>query len=850
MSRSRTSRFQLVLTAYFAVILALGIARFGSTPENLRYQLLLLLIPAAGLASIGWARSGRKAPVLLILAGVALLLQAAFQPTTEARGYVLAAIGWLGLLVTLWLGSRRRLLRTIFLVLLVIGAAEALYGLAEAIAAFDQIDREPGRLATGTFVNRNHFAGLLNMTLGLALGALYIGFDRRRRRDRGSSEAFAWTWLVVLGCAALGLAVFLSLSRTASLILLAMLVFVFLLLQLRGRRRRRQALPARVALLLLVATLGLGSAYGIGTLLARFETLDEAHRPQVYRETLQLIADHPWTGVGPGMYGYRFRAYQTVNLAKQYSQAHNDFLQVAAEWGVPMALVFWGFVLWVFQRSVRLFLSNASPWRQGIGLGCAAAILSILLHSMVDFNLQIPANLLFFSTILGLALAAEPPRPSAVRPRAVRVPAWLTPVLLLGLLPLALIAAAWRIVPRYIATQIAFGTTETARLELAAEWDPENPDYPYLLGRYYRDVPGLRDLETARFHSERAAQLAPWGWRAHWQLAQLYELLGDRPKAEEALRRTTELNPRDPKMQWRLANHYVRTGELERMVPPLAAAVAGDRSLLDPALGLLLKTGADLDSIESVWPTGPADRLVLLQGLVRRRGEDQPADPGLEEFLLAEWNRLLADPEPPAVREGTFFIGHLVDTGSLDAARRAWIQLAEVNGIEDPEFQTGDNLLWNGRFELPLSRSPIGWRINERPGFTAAVAPGEGVYDSAALRIDFDGSKNLELSSVRQTVFVAPGEGHELTYQARSAGLTTDQGVLLEVVDPVGRRLLWRSEPLLGTSPWSRVLASFDVPAETDRIEVSVRRLRSRQIDNRLAGSFWLDNVSVAKPVR
>jgi len=117
-----------------------------------------------------------------------------------------------------------------------------------------------------------------------------------------------------------------------------------------------------------------------------------------------VIADQPWLGIGPGMYKWRFRPYQPGPVSLWYDHAHNDYLQVAAEWGVPLALAFWAIVIWFFLASARLFLAERrDSWLQGMALGCAGALLSILLHSLVDFNLQIPTNLMLFCMVLGLS---------------------------------------------------------------------------------------------------------------------------------------------------------------------------------------------------------------------------------------------------------------------------------------------------------------------------------------------------------------------------------------------------------------------------------------------------------------
>ena len=87
--------------------------------------------------------------------------------------------------------------------------------------------------------------------------------------------------------------------------------------------------------------------------------------------------------------------------------AHNDYLQSAAEWGIPAALVFWGFVLWRLRQAARTFFQSKDRWRQGIALGCVGAIFSILLHSFIDFNLQIPSNWMIFNIVLGLSWSIE-----------------------------------------------------------------------------------------------------------------------------------------------------------------------------------------------------------------------------------------------------------------------------------------------------------------------------------------------------------------------------------------------------------------------------------------------------------
>jgi O-antigen ligase len=119
-----------------------------------------------------------------------------------------------------------------------------------------------------------------------------------------------------------------------------------------------------------------------------------------------MIAANP-LGVGPGNFQDRYRSFQTFHPDLVFEHAHNDYLETVAEWGLPAAIVFWAFIVFVLVRAVRLFGSARSPERRGILLACIGAIFSILVHSFTDFNLQIPSNAMLFFTFVGISLSAK-----------------------------------------------------------------------------------------------------------------------------------------------------------------------------------------------------------------------------------------------------------------------------------------------------------------------------------------------------------------------------------------------------------------------------------------------------------
>ncbi len=398
----------------FGAALVWGIWRYGATETWELYRLFLLA--AAAVLVIAWtlpaeSARGQLRLLPLLLVGCVLFAQISLRPTLQGRGYVLAALGWMALFLSLAFALRgRKAARSLLLFLILAGGFEAAYGLTQALgepASAGDIHR--AQTARGTFVNHNHFAGMLNMTLPLALGALFTSFHRRRSVRSSRSETWAWTWMVLLSCSFMGLAVLLSLSRGGVLTLAATLAFMSCILGLRRRASERKGLPAVAGWLLGLTILGLGLAVGLDALTEQFTLFSEAgkDRSAVYADSLRLIQDHAAFGVGPGMYRWRFRPYQSVTPETRYDHAHNDYLEIAADWGLPAAALIWSFVGWRFYRASAKFFESRSTFRQGLALGCSGALFSILLHSLIDFNLQIPTNLMVFCMILGLAWSLE-----------------------------------------------------------------------------------------------------------------------------------------------------------------------------------------------------------------------------------------------------------------------------------------------------------------------------------------------------------------------------------------------------------------------------------------------------------
>jgi len=386
------------------------------------FAFLAALLTYALLSFGGVLRQGWFTLEILWILGVAalLILRVARHRSLDAPligflvycGFILALVPaklGVGLLAAGWAyrsarTADSRVLR-FFHFLLLLGILEALLGLVQYFFAPGWILGyvSPFYRSSGTLINRNHFAGLLEMFIPIAFGLAYVSARRFTEMARPYSY--------VLAGAFMGLALLFSVSRMGIFSFLSTIFFLGIVLQFRKSHGS------------LAAGLGLGMGglvvagalwIGIDVIVQRYseiageEAILREGRVIVFRDAIRMIAANP-SGVGTGNFQDRYRAFQTVHPEMLLDHTHNDYLETAAEWGLPVALAFWTFLLFVVVRGVRLFASIDSPEQRGILLACTGATFSILVHSLADFNLQIPSNAMLFFTFVGISLAMPLP---------------------------------------------------------------------------------------------------------------------------------------------------------------------------------------------------------------------------------------------------------------------------------------------------------------------------------------------------------------------------------------------------------------------------------------------------------
>jgi len=396
------------MVLFLAGLILLGLASFGGV---LHWTFLVMALCSAGASAILFTAAALKGRIDLrcVPFVAASLACAAFGSVRLA--VVLIPAAWA--VVSF---KRNEAVLKLFRILIFFGVAEAALGLVQTLSAPRWIlgyHNAIGSPTSGTLINRNHYAGLLELLVPLAFGIAFM------EREKGQpAKAFLAAMTAILMSAALVS----SLSRMGTIALLISITFTAFL----ARRRLTGTSTALSLTFFFASLLGFVLWIGIDTIMARFEQLTDTEavmaqaRTIVYKDTLLLIQDHPF-GVGMEHYQDQFRRYQTWHPELLFDHAHNEYLETTAELGIPIALMTWICILFLFIRGVRGFFRVRSFEAAGLLLGCIGGLTALLVHSFVDFNLQIPVNGMIFFTLLGTCTAlARVPREKPVMLRGYR----------------------------------------------------------------------------------------------------------------------------------------------------------------------------------------------------------------------------------------------------------------------------------------------------------------------------------------------------------------------------------------------------------------------------------------------
>lgn len=311
----------------------------------------------------------------------------------------------------------RRLLKGLSILIIVMGSLEALYGIFVYILGNHYVLTLPKvhflESITGTFINRNHYAGYLEMTIGVTWGMLLyqiyktIGEGKEIRKGiviNFISEKMGIVYPLIFAFILQIIALIYSKSRMGLLGIFTSFVISFILIIMKGR--------SRVSYLYIIILFLLPIFYliGIDPIVERFtyskdiQDISEG-RFLVWMASFKIFSDFPIFGSGLGTFSSILPSYQPLDIEYRFDHAHNDYLQLLVETGIIGAIIFLLFMLLFFRNVILVWKERHDRLPVCLFTGTFVSIVSIGIHSIMDFNLHLPSNALLFSFLMGMTVS-------------------------------------------------------------------------------------------------------------------------------------------------------------------------------------------------------------------------------------------------------------------------------------------------------------------------------------------------------------------------------------------------------------------------------------------------------------
>lgn len=481
---------------------------------------------------------------------------------------------------------------TVLLILLALALVEVGIGVRQFRVGdewmpFGFIRAATGRRASGTFISSIHYAGFLEAIAPFALAfAFWSKWPLWARIGIGYIAAACYLGVAISG------------SRGAYLSVAGAL-FVFAMLSLwvvKKARPSRFVLTAAITIALMFGGLAGGYALMMKSPLLRerlermsqqFEGKTAGMDVRIYnwQAALDQFKVSPVIGTGAGTHVYYGRLFRRPHIQADPIHAHSDYLEMAAEYGL-IGLV--GIAIFVFvhvnsslggvSRVLNTDLRNVGEWEparsneMALQLGALTAISTYLAHSVVDFNLHIPGNALFFAFIFGITANPPAAKPSPAAFRISGLLRWVAPPLAVWLLVSGMpkipgerwsAAARSAMYAKRYRDALSFADKS---LELL----PKNPEALFYKGVAHRGIAlslpaavGVREHEAAAAAFYELLAIFPYDMHAVIRLAETLDALGRLSDARKMYERALELDPQLGMVHAYYAKHLTMVGRQE-----------------------------------------------------------------------------------------------------------------------------------------------------------------------------------------------------------------------------------------------------------------------------------------------
>ena len=374
--------------------------------------------------------------------------------------------------------------------------------------------------------------------------------------------------------------------------------------------------------------------------------------------------------------------------------------------------------------------------------------------------------------------------------------------------------------------------------ERASHIEPDNAEIWYRLARYRQLDFDNADIPLSISYYQRAIQLNPRSPYYKLDLAGALEMAGNNQEADNYFKGAQAAYPISAEVSWKYGNFLLRQDRLPEAYAEIHHAVVVDPKLIPLAVSRVWHSDPDIHLLlDQVLPDTPE---AYSQALSFLSDEQDPTS------ALEVWRRLIAKDPHADWKWAIKLTDMLVTQEKFEEAETVWRQAVSMNAGSSPAY-TGNSLVYDGGFERDISGGGFGWRQTDGEGSDFDFDTEEKHSGSRSARLIFDGTKNLSYDGLFQMVPVSPDTRYRFQGFLRTDQISTESGMRFEIVDPKDQQHLDMVTPNeTGTLPWTLEQVDFTTGPRTHLIFIRLVRRPSERLDNKLRGTVWIDDVTLA----
>ena len=399
----------------------------------------------------------------------------------------------------------------------------------------------------------------------------------------------------------------------------------------------------------------------------------------------------------------------------------------------------------------------------------------------------------------------------------------------------ALVSAsvAFTAIPIWRADALASQHTESGWTR-AAELEPGNGEYWYDLGLFHRLDFDHADLRKSIAELRRALADDPRSAYYWVDLGDTYEAIGDADAARDAFQNAQRSFPASGEVHWRFGNFLLRQGENRSAFTEIHSALVSDPKLTELAISRIWRATNDEHALlDSVLPNTDAALTKALEYF---------GNAGETDAAISAWAKIVAAQRPEPLKLSFTLIDLLANHQRSNDAAKVWSEALQLSGARSP---AGESLIFDGGFETDSANGGLDWRMQPEKGFAYEYDASMFHSGKRALRIDFDGTQNLDFQQIWQLVPVKPSTRYQFSAWLRTAAISTDSGIRFEIRQDGKSAPSFLLDGLTGDHDWTAEQNQFTTAPDTYFLVVIVRRTLSRKFDNQISGTAWIDDVSL-----